>query len=70
MAATPKLDPGYRDVYSPDGTRVARVTHSGDGETFDTALVIEEADGTLLQVVDDVLCQPVVRPPPRLVALG
>ena len=27
----PELDPRYRDVYSPDGTRVARVTHSGDG---------------------------------------
>ena len=29
------------------------VTHSGDGETFDTALVIEETDGTVLQVVDE-----------------
>ena len=49
----PESDPGYRDVYSPDGTRVARVTHSGDGETFDAALVIEETDGTVLQVVDE-----------------
>ena len=42
-------DPGYRWVYSPDGTRVAHVTHTGDGETFDSSVVITEASGTVLR---------------------
>lgn len=46
-------DPGYRWVYSPDGTRVAHVTHTGDGETFDSSVVITEASGTVLQIVHE-----------------
>ena len=40
----------YTWVYSPDGTRVAYVEIRGEG---DRSLVIAEADGTVLHVIDD-----------------
>jgi Tol biopolymer transport system component len=39
--------------WSPDGTRIAHMTSTGDGETYDSSLVIAEASGTVLQVVHD-----------------
>lgn len=39
--------------WSPDGTRVAYVTSTGDGETYDSSLVIAEASGAVLQVVHE-----------------
>jgi Tol biopolymer transport system component len=41
---------GWQVSWSPDGTRVAYVTSTGDGETYDSSLVIAEASGTVLQV--------------------
>jgi Tol biopolymer transport system component len=50
LASTdPRMQVGA--TYSFDGRRVAYVTTQGDTETFDSSLVIEDADGTVLRVV-------------------
>jgi len=44
---------GWTASWSPDGTRIAYVKSTGDGETYESSLVIAEANGTVLQVVHD-----------------
>lgn len=41
--------------WAPDGTRIAYMSSTGADETYDSSLVIAEASGTVLQIVDEEL---------------